>query len=206
MKETFRDSSAGDQLSASEYNKLKEAVEKLANEGPLQGADAGESNVGGLKGRAVKTQKIILVRLLADVVARSSAQYDAVIADNDPDEGYNAIVQVWDNDENEWTDSPSGERCTVTLNDDAQGWRPLVKDDRVPCVWSRDAQAYVPLEKRESAVVIVTGSADAGGYYPGFVVKWDSDAETWVTGNACYVMDVGSGAGSSASGFTGTVP
>lgn len=205
MKETFRDSSAGDQLSASEYNKLKEAVEKLANEGPLQGEGAGESNVGGMKGRGFRTQKIIMVRLLADVVPRNSAQYDYTLANNDPNEGFNAIVQVWDNDENEWTDSPAGERVTVTLNDDAQGWRPLVEDDRLPCVWSRDAQAYIPLEKRESAVVIITSGPDEGGYYLGNVVKWDSDAESWVTGNACYVIDVGSG-GSSTSGFTGTVP
>lgn len=204
MKETFRDSAAGDQLSASEYNKLKEAVEKLANEGPLQGEGAGESNVGGLKGRAVKSQKIIMVRLLADVVPRNSAQYDYTISANDPNEGFNAIVQVWDNDANEWTDSPAGERCEVILNDDAQGWRPLVEDDRLPVMWSRDAQGFVPLEKRESAVVIITSGPDEGGYYLGNVVKWDSDSEAWVTGNACYIIDVGSGA--TSGGFTGTVP
>lgn len=203
-RETFRRSDAGDQLSASEYNKLKKSVERLFNESPLQGDGAGESTVGGMKGRALKTPKIIMVRLLADVVPQNSAQYEPTISANDPNEGFNAIVQVWDEDSREWADTPSGEKCTVILNDDAQGWRPLLADDRLPCIWSRDAQGYVPLEKRESAVVIVTSGPDSSGYYSGNVVKWDSDSETWITGGACYVLDVGSGA--AGSGFTGTVP
>lgn len=176
MKETFRDSQAGDQLSASEYNKLKDAVERLAEPRPRDEPKAG---------------RIIMVRILTDVVPMNSTLYTGDTIDaEDPYEGYNAWVQVWDNDNREWTDKDDGEKVTVIVGDDGQGWRPLVIDDIIPVRFSPDAQAYIPLEKRESAVVIVTGGPDTDGYYPGFVVKWDSDSQTWVLGNACYVMDV----------------
>lgn len=198
MKETFRDSSAGDQLSASEYNKLKDAVEKLANEAPISGDGSSESNIGGMKGRALKFPKIVMVRITNDCVPRNSAQYGQnieTITDGSVDDGFNATLQVWDNDTNQWLDSPSLERLLVCVGDDAQGWRPLIKEDRIPVIWNRDAQAFVPLEKRESAVVMITSGPDPEGYYLGNVIKWDSDAEEWVTANECYIMDVGNGVG-----------
>lgn len=193
MKESFRDSAAGDQLSASEYTRVKDAVEKLANEAAMSGEGSLESNVGGLKGRAIKKAGTIhMVRLTSDVVPRNSSHYAALEELNLATDGFNAVLQIWDTEEHEWADTPSLERLLVMVGDDGHGWRPLVKDDILPVVWHKDAQAFVPLEKRETAVVVITSGPDDQGYYSGTVVEWDSEEETWTTGNECYIVDVGS--------------
>jgi hypothetical protein len=215
VNETFNDVKAGDVLSARMVNKLTDAVEKLAGAGPMTGAGASESNTGGVKGSNIRLERIIMVRLTVDILPMSSALYDwaGIEADTDNDGG-NAVIQIWDESGNAWIDSGSGETeaemVTVVVGDDLTGWRPLIANDRLPVIYNRGAGAYVPLEKRESAVVIVDSGPDSDGYYLGRYVIWDSDNEQWLARGACYIIDVGSGPGSGGggggSGFSGTVP
>ncbi len=213
MKETFDDAKAGDQLSAREMNKLFALAEKLANESPLSGEGAAETNTGGIKGRAVKQGRIVMVRMTVNVLPKSSELYDwAGIEADLENEGHNAIVQLWDESQNLWVDTGNegetdAERVTVTLADDATGWRPLLKNERLPVVYSKNVEAYVPLEGKESSIVVITSGPDADGYYLGQYLVWDSDNEAWVNRGDCYIMDVGTGAsGSGGTGFSGTVP
>lgn len=206
----FHDYRAGERLSAAEFNKLTEAVEKLTREGRLSAAGYAEQQLGNIKGKGIKARPIVMARLLVDVLPQNSAQFSDEVASYDPNEGYNAVVLNWDESGKQWeessTDQSSGDRITVVLLEDQAGWRPLVAGDSIPVMWRSDVGAYVPIETREAAVITINGPA-TGGYYPASIIAWDSDSETWFVWASCYVLDVGSAAGGgSTGGFSGTVP
>lgn len=195
MKETFDDAVAGDRVSAREYNKLTGAVEMLAGAGPPAGQQA--VDVGGVSGEAQHVPGLVVVRITGIVVPESSNIYEDSLTDRTDVNGdtgadaFNAVVQVWDDDLPGWADSPAGDCAEVIVLDDQTGWRPLVVGDILPVFWKRTAGRYVPVETRESAIVLVSSGPDADGFYGGQIVAWASETETWISRGECYVLDVG---------------
>lgn len=198
MKESFREVEAGDPVSAAEYNRLQRVAELLDAETAAGGAQIAQ--VGGVRGQTLRPPSILVVRITAITVPEGSSLYnDSLTHRFDPVTGaanandYNAIIQVYDRDLSDWVDDPDARRVEVTILDDASGWRPLQKGEILPVVWNRPAAKYVPLETRESAVVMATSSErDADGMVPGVVLAWSSELKTWITLRECYILDIGS--------------
>jgi len=209
VKETFRKAVVGDRPSASEFNKLTNATAKRENAGPPYGEQM--VDLGGVRGTAKAPPEFLVVRIVGIVVPESSPLYEASKADaTDPqgnrgEEAYNAIQQVWDEDELKWTDHPNLECNDVIVLDDQTGWRPLVENDILPVRWKKDAGRYVPLESREAAIVMATGAADESGYTPGVIVVFESESEMWVPRGVCWIVDVGSQESAVTEGMTGEI-
>ena len=210
MNETFRDVKQGDRLSAAELNELFDTVERLDSESPQAGEQ--RMSIRGVNGKAVAVREMLMVRMVAIAVPQSSTlytdaqSYQVDAAEETGSEAYNAVVQVWDDDLNKWADDPDARGVDVVIMDDQPGWKPLTIGDIIPVQWKRSAGCYVPLESRETSVVMVTNpTADGGGFYTGVTLVWVSETLSWVTKGACYVLDVGSGL-NSVGGFSGSAP
>jgi hypothetical protein len=196
MKETFRTVHAGERPSAKDYNRLRNRVAEEANAGALYGAQ--EVDIGGVRGTARTPQSILMVRLQTIIIPESSLLFEesletAVDADGSTGgNAYNGIIQIWDADAKRWADDPDHNQVVVAVLDDAEGWRPLLRDAIIPVYWRKTPGVYVPLETQEAAIVMITSSVpDDGGFYPGLILGYDSDTETWISKGDCFVVDVG---------------
>lgn len=195
-KETFKDVHRGERLSAREYNKLTNAVEEVQASGPPAGQQG--MDVGGVRGQAQNPHgEILMVRILGTIVPQSSTLFSEAAAyiaagENPASEGFNAVIQVWDSDNRRWADSPDQDGAEVVVMDDQTGWLPVVAEDIIPVVWKKNLGAFAPLERRESAIVMITGPVDSDGYYPAVTVVFDSETATWSSRVQCYLIDIGS--------------
>ncbi len=195
MQEKFDDVSKGDRPFAADYNRLLSTVERLdSNRGPAGGQ---MTDIGGVRGEAYKYPQPCMVRITDHIVPKSSTlssyavslQHDA--QGNTGEFAYNAIRQVWAEDERGWVDDPDETGVEVVVMDDQIGWRPIIAQDIIPVIWNKQAQAYMPLEARETSMVMVTSGPDAGGFYDGVAIYYNSDTALWVTGDPVYILDAG---------------
>lgn len=202
MKENFKDVHAGGQISAREFNKLTNRVEEVGGASPGYGEQ--ELDIGGVRGKAKTPRELIMVRITGIVIPESSELYaDSLTYHTDAkgntgEDAYTAVLQRWDNQYNKWvddaTDPDTGDKdgdpscVNLVVLDDRTGWRPLVVDDVIPCVWKKEAGKYVPLETREAAVTMITGALDSDGFYPGAIMVWDSDTKTWKVRGLCWIL------------------
>ena len=183
MKEIFKDVEAGQPISAAEYNRRGQLLNRLANEGRGDGVDG--IDAGGVRAKNTNPRDILFVRITAVTVPQSSALY---VATNN----FNAAVLVWDEGTNAWVDDAAGAQVAVVPLRDGQGFLPLEAGRKIAVRYNTTVGAYVPLETPDVAVVVPTSaSLDADGMQDGKRIMYDSDAKKWVTLEDIYVLRIG---------------
>lgn len=190
MKRLIGTARAGEPISAREWNKIGDAARGAEMAGPTAGSN--NIDVGGVSGVSDGTISIRMVRIIHPVIADASTQVADNNAANPDPQKYNAWFQVWDTNAQAWADEPGGDKCDVSLVDDAAGWLPLLKEARLPVFWNNAAGKWLPIERTEASVVMITSNvADSDGFKPGVRFAFNSDTKAWIVVEEILVIDVG---------------